>query len=59
MSPGEEFVPDSSLTCMHCRFDKDHLHNAYERISSEAQGNLPRALRMVHESLVGSRQCYC
>ena len=50
LSPGEEFFPDSSLTCMHCRFYKDHLHNAYEKISSEAQGNLPRALCMVHES---------
>ena len=36
---------------MHCRFHKDHLNNAYESISSEAQDNLPRALRMVHESL--------
>ena len=51
LSSGEEFVPDITLTCMHCRFDKDHLHNAYERISSEAQGNLSRALHMVHESL--------
>ena len=51
LSPGEEFVSDSSFTCMHCRFYKDHLNNAYERISSEPQGNLLRALRMVHESL--------
>ena len=51
LSPGEEFVPDSSLTCMHCRFYKDHLNNAYERISSEPQGHLLRALHMVHESL--------
>ena len=51
MSPGEEYVPNTTLTCMHWRFYKDHLHNAYERISSEAQGNLPRALRMVHKSL--------
>ena len=51
LSPGKEFVPDSSLTCMHCRFYKDHLNNACERISSEPQGNLLRALRMVHESL--------
>ena len=36
---------------MHCRFYKDHLNNAYERISSEPQGNLSRALHMVHESL--------
>ena len=51
LSPGEEYVPNTTLTYMHCRFYKDHLHNAYERISSEAQGNLPRALCMVHESL--------
>ena len=51
LSPGEEFVPDSLLTCMHCRFYKDYLNNAYKRISSEPQGNLPRALHMVHESL--------
>ena len=51
LSPGAEYVPDTTLTCMHCRFYKDHLHNVYERISSEAQGNLPRALHMVHESL--------
>ena len=41
LSPGEEYVPNTTLTCMHCRFHKDYLHNAYERTSSEAQGNLP------------------
>ena len=51
LSPSEEYVPNTTLTYMHCRFYKDHLHNAYERISSEAKGNLPRALHMVHESL--------
>ena len=51
LSPGQEYVPDTALTCMHCRFYKDHLHNANERISSEAQGNLPRSLHMVHEFL--------
>ena len=51
LSPGKDFVPNSSLTCMHCRFYKDHLNNAYERISSEPQGNLLRALHMFHESL--------
>ena len=51
LSPGEEYVPNTTLTCLHCRFYKDHLHNAYERISLEAQGNLPRALCMFHESL--------
>ena len=51
LSPGEEFVPDSSLTYMHCRFYKDHPNNAFERMSSEPQGNLLRALHMVQESL--------
>ena len=51
LSPGEEFVPDSTMTCMHCWFFKDHLVNAYEIISSQPQGNLPRALFMVNESL--------
>ena len=32
LSSGEEFVPNFSLTCMHCRFYKDHLNNAYEKI---------------------------
>ena len=45
------FVPDSTMTCMHCWFFKDHLVNAYEIISSQPQGNLPRALSMVNESL--------
>ena len=51
LSPGEESVPDTTLTCMHCRFYKEHLNNVYERISTEPQGSLPRALRMVHESI--------
>ena len=51
LSPGEDFVPDSTMTCMHCWFFKDHLVNAYEIISSQPQGNLPRALSMVNESL--------
>lgn len=49
--PGEEEgIPDSSFTCMHCRFFRDHLLGAYIKVQ---RGNvaLSRPLTMVKESL--------
>ena len=48
--PDEHGVPDDSLTCMHCRFFKDHLMNAYEKLHHQ-NTNLSTALSMVQGSL--------
>ena len=29
---GEELIPDSSLTCLHCHFYRDHLLGMYEKL---------------------------
>ena len=36
---------------MHCRYYKEHLLGAYEKVTQEAPGKLSRALLMVKESL--------
>ena len=48
--PDEYKVPDDSLTCMHCRFFKHHLMNAYEKLQHQ-NTNLSTALSMVQKSL--------
>ena len=48
--PDEHNILDDSLTCMHCRFFKEHLINAYEKLQQQ-NTNLPTALCMVQESL--------
>lgn len=47
--PGDE-VPDSSLTCMHCRFFREHLLQAYSQLM-ERNTNLNPILQMVQNSL--------
>ena len=44
--PDEHNIPDDSLMCMHCRFFKDHMMNAYE-ILQHQNTNLFTALSMV------------
>lgn len=48
--PGEEAVPDETLTCMHCRFYREHLMNGYIRVQAD---DMPRsaALDMVYQSI--------
>ena len=48
--PGDEPYLDQGLTCMHCRFYKDHLVNAYENICN-SRTTLTRSLAIVKESL--------
>ena len=47
--PEEEYL-HPTLTCMHCRFYKEHLVNAYEKICNSTT-TLTRSLAMVKESL--------
>ena len=49
--PGEDVVLDENLTCMHCRFFREHLLDAYTTVTTEATTQFTRPLFMVHESL--------
>ena len=48
--PGGDAVPDDSLTCMHCRFFKENLMDAYNQIGKH-NTYLSIAMSMVHKSL--------
>ena len=48
--PDDEQYLHQSLTCMHCRFYKDHLVNTYEKICNSTM-TLTRPLAIVKESL--------
>ena len=48
--PGEDAVPDDSLTCMHCRFFKENLMDAYNQIGKQST-YLSTAMSMAHKSL--------
>ena len=49
--PGEDVVLDENLTCMHCRFFREHLLDAYTTVTTQATTQFTRPLFMVHESL--------
>ena len=49
LRPEDEPYLDQGLTCMHCRFYKDHLVNAYDNICNST--TLTRSLAIVKESL--------
>ena len=46
----EDEVPDHTFTCMHCRFYRQFLINAYDTVQQE-RVDLTPALKMVHESM--------
>ena len=51
--PGEEqqdLLPDGQLTCMHCRFYKEFLTQAYFQATHQT-AELPRAVTLVQDSL--------
>ena len=48
---GEDVVLDENLTCMHCRFFREHLLDAYTTVTTQATTQFTRPLFMVHESL--------
>ena len=48
--PGEELIPDSTLTCMHCRFYHEYLLNAHQDIYNK-DTPLTRPISMVKDSL--------
>ena len=49
--PGEDVVLDENLTCMHCRFFREHLLDAYTTVSTQATTQFTRPLFMVHKLL--------
>ena len=48
---GEDVVLDENLTCMLCRFFREHLIDAYTTVTTQASTQFTRPLFMVHESL--------
>ena len=46
----EELFPDETMTCMHCRYFKEELHDAYTQIQNR-NTNLPWHLDQVNSSL--------
>ena len=46
----EEEVPDHTFTCLHCRFYRQFLVNAYDTVQ-QGRVDLTPALKMVHESM--------
>ena len=49
-STEEDEVPDHTFTCMHCRFYRQFLINAYDTVQ-QGRVDLTPALKMVHESI--------
>ena len=49
--PGKDVVLDENLTCMHCRFFREHLFDAYTTVTTQATTQFTRPLFMVHDSL--------
>ena len=49
--PGEDVALDENLTCMHCRFFREHLLDAYTTATTQATTQFTRPLFMVHKSL--------
>ena len=45
--PGEEIVPDSNLTCMHCRFYREHLLDVYAHVTTQPTTSFTRAHHMI------------
>ena len=48
---GEDEVLDENLTCIHCRFFREHLLDAYTTVTTQATTQFTRPLFMVHKSL--------
>ena len=46
----EQLFPDTSITCMHCRYFSDELEQAYTTLQNH-NTDLPWALKQVHDSL--------
>ena len=48
--PVQEEIPDANFTCVHCRFYKQHLVGAFDKLQQQ-NTELSRPLGMVHNSL--------
>ena len=49
--PEEEMLPDSTFTCIHCRYFKEKLLNAYNEATNVESTNIPKQIQMVRDSL--------
>ena len=49
--PKEEMLPDATFTCMHCRYFKDKLLDAYNEATNVESRNIPKQIQMVRDSL--------
>ena len=49
--PEEEMLPDSTFTCIHCRYFKEKLLNAYNEATNVESTNIPQQIQMVRDSL--------
>ena len=49
--PEEEMLPDATFTCIHCRYFKDKLLDAYKEATNVESRNIPKEIQMVRDSL--------
>ena len=49
--PEEEMLPDATFTCIHCRYFKEKLLNAYNEATNVESINIPKQTQMVRDSL--------
>ena len=49
--PEEEMLPDATFTCIHCRYFKEKLLNAYNKATNVESSNVPKQIEMVRDSL--------
>ena len=49
--PEEEMLPDATFTCIHCRYLKEKLLNAYNEATNVESINIPKQIQMVRDSL--------
>ena len=49
--PEEEMLPDATFTCIHCRYFKEKLLNAYNEATNVESINIPKQIQMDRDSL--------
>ena len=49
--PKEEMLPDATFTCIHCRYFKDKLLDAYNEATNVESRIIPKQIQMVRDNL--------
>ena len=49
--PEEEMLPNATFICIHCRYFKDKLLDAYNEATNVESRNIPKQIQMVRDSL--------